>query len=665
LFSQRSVEDQEERQMALTTYGDLRKQLASDGIKWTVNPALTDATPITRPPLGLLGKLPPGDPKQRVDVAALVRANPPTNALLAQDLFNRGILSQKPAVQGRSGSLAPAAVTMPIAGGAGGGGASVVDWRNRFGWNWITTIRDQDPCEHCWIYAATALVEAMVRIEHCVWCARSEGDYIESNKVTCGQCGDPTNVLKWIGSNGQCDLDCVPWVDRDPGNRSGPYWNPPPNGCGGGSNAAPPAYNPPFDRDGRTVKIPAYTSIGNIDDQKSWIQNVGPLVVYFEVYSDFYGWSGNVPYEKSSTATAQGGHIMLAVGFNDSLGCWIVKNSWGNSFGDNGFCLIGYGQCGIDSSDKLGLQLTNPDPWTKRRSHAGGMLESGDGALHRNFELIAPSHGNSWTHWWRDNSVSALPWSKAETIGNDVADPPTFTATTYNRNFEMVYRTTANRLHHRYFDQSSQKWEDGPIFGPSNTTGAVGFIESGWGPGNFEVVAGVGGGKLQHWWRSGTEWQPSVTFGSNILTAGPSLIQSTWGALEFIAVLDNGTMQHWWRDGSTWKSDQIFGANIKSPPVMIQGQYGMADETGNGNFELVVANTEGQVEHWWRDNSNTKFIWSKSATFSSGVSRVLALVEGSFGFNLEVVVLCLDGTIQHFWRDNGGWHAGVTIGSTL
>lgn len=39
--------------------------------------------------------------------------------------------------------------------------------------------------------------------------------------------------------------------------------------------------------------------------------------------------------------------------------------------------------------------------------------------------------------------------------------------------------------------------------------------------------------------------------------------------------------------------------------------------------------------------------------------------DGSFGFNLEVVVLCRDGTIQHLWCDNGGWHSGVTIGSTL
>ena len=94
---------------------------------------------------------------------------------------------------------------------------------------------------------------------------------------------------------------------------------------------------------------------------------------------------------------------MPAVGFDDG-----VKNSWGTGWGNGGFGLIACGQCGIDASNKLGVRLTNPDPWTKRRSHAGGMMESGDGALHRNFELIAPSAGHSWTHWWRDNSKSNL-----------------------------------------------------------------------------------------------------------------------------------------------------------------------------------------------------------------------------------------------------------------
>ncbi len=669
--------------MALNTYGDLRRAVATEGLKWTVNPVLSDETVIARPALGLLpGVFPMAEGLPRVNVAALIAETPTTNVLLRSYLVGKGLLPAADTAHGSPlaspGSLnaldtsrAPIIPASGAFGGAGGSaGAPTVDWRNRFGWSWITEIRDQDGCEHCWIYGSTALVEAMVRIEHCVWCTRSEGDYIEANQIWCGHCGNPSDVLNWMQANGVTDLDCVPWVDSDPGDRSGAYWAPWPGGGCSSSGTPPPAWNPCRNRDGRTVKVPAYTSLGNTDDQKSWIDGIGPLVVGFDVWSDFQGWSGNQPYVKSSSATYLGGHVMLAVGYDDTLQCWIVKNSWGTSLGDAGFWLIGYGQCNIDSYSKLGLQYTNPDPWTKRRNHNGGMIESGDGALHRNFELLAPSAGNSFTHWWRDNSSNGLPWAKAETLANDVAAPPTFTATTYNRNFEAVYPTTAGRMHHWYFDQAAQHWDDGEIFGPTDVVGSVGFIESSYGPGNFEVVAAIGSHELQHWWRDGTfTWHQGPTFGSNVAAMGPTLLQSTYGNLELVLVLTSGEMQHWWRADATvaknWTGDQSFGSGISSPPCMIQGQYGMANEFGNGNFELCVALPNGTVQHWWRDNSGGPFTWTMSATFGSNVARVLALLEGSFGFDLEVIVLLTNGMLQHYWRDGNGWHPGVLIGSTL
>jgi hypothetical protein len=54
------------------------------------------------------------------------------------------------------------------------------------------------------------------------------------------------------------------------------------------------------------------------------------------------------------------------------------------------------------------------------------------------------------------------------------------------------------------------------------------------------------------------------------------------------------------------------------------------------------------------------------AQFGSNVNRVIALLQGSFGFNLELIVLRNDGMLQHYWRDDGGWHADAgTIGTTL
>ena len=54
--------------------------------------------------------------------------------------------------------------------------APSVDWRDRFGWNWISSVRWQGGCNSCWAFGTAALYEAMVRIEQCVWCRRSEGD---------------------------------------------------------------------------------------------------------------------------------------------------------------------------------------------------------------------------------------------------------------------------------------------------------------------------------------------------------------------------------------------------------------------------------------------------------------------------------------------------------
>jgi C1A family cysteine protease len=651
--------------MAFSTYGELRQQLEAEGIKWTVNPAFSDSTPITRPGLGAdLAKFPKAKDIAPVDVASLVKTLPTTNTFLRAHLVTRGLLpASARAIGGSSQTGATAA-----SGGAGGSGGSLptsVDWRNRWTWNYVTGIRDQDPCEHCWIYASTALVECMVRIEHCIWCDRSEGDYIEANKVPCGQCGDPADVLNWFASNGVCGQDCVSWVDSDPGNRTSTYWNPWPGGCGGGSMLPPPAYNPPTNRNGKTVKIPAYTALGDNTAEKNWIDAIGPLVVAMDIYSDFFGWSGNVPYTKSATATYEGSHIMLAVGYDDNLQCWIVKNSWGTGYGNGGFYLIAYGQCNIDANSKLGFQYSNPDPWTKRRSHSGGMIESGDGALHRNFELLAPSSANSFTHWWRDNSSATMPWAKAETMANDVASALTHTGTTYNRNFETVYRTLNSQLHHWYFEQTSGKWNNGPIFGPSNTIGGVGFCESNFGIGNFEIVVAVQGGTMEHWFRSGNVWAKSVTFGSGVLTAGPSLLQSTYGNLEFVATLGNGQMQHWWRNGSTWIGDQLFGSGVASPACMIQGQFGADTDSGNGNFELCVAMPNGTVQHWWRNNQASSFPWAMSTSFGSGVREVVSLLQGSFGFNLELIVLRSDGMLQHYYRDDGGWHAAEVIGTTL
>src|SRR6478672_1737233 len=82
----------------------------------------------------------------------------------------------------------------------------------------------QQCSESNWIFAPTGVIEAMTRIEHCVWAPRSEGDVVRGLGVVVGQCGDAQNTFNWIASNGQADPACIPWPF--PAARNDGYWVP-------------------------------------------------------------------------------------------------------------------------------------------------------------------------------------------------------------------------------------------------------------------------------------------------------------------------------------------------------------------------------------------------------------------------------------------------------
>jgi hypothetical protein len=528
------------------------------------------------------------------------------------------------------------------------GAASSVDWRLRWGWRWITVPRNQGPCGSCWAFAATCVVESMIRIEHCVWGVRSEGDLHDGMGYTCSQGGWPNVALTWIKTHGIADPDCYPYYGYDH------------------------AYTPTVDRNGRTTFIPDCVVLSTLDIQKTWLDTVGPITMVFEVWHDFDGYGGGV-YVKSNNPSnyLRGLHAVTIVGYDDSNQCWICKNSWGTTWGESwngikGYFRIKYGEVKCDNYSKYGVRFTDPDSWTKRRLHNGNLLESSGGTLHRNFETLFVST-NHLQHYWRDGSTNI--WSAGPSFGNDVASYPTFTCTTYNRNLECVYLTTGHRLHHWWRDQGTGVWYDGGIFGPNDADGIPGFIQSNYGaPGNFEVVVHTSDGRLNHWWRDhGTfVWYDGGRFGNCIGFSGSSLIQSNYGIkgnFELVAV--NGAthlLQHFWRDndnGMVWYPGVCFGSNINSSPVMIQSQFGATDESSPGNFELCVA-VGGMVQHWWRDNLNNTG-WHMSTTFGTNVQSVVGLLQGSYGFNLECIVLLTTGRIQHWWRDGSGWHAGPVI----
>ncbi len=91
----------------------------------------------------------------------------------------------------------------------------------------------------------------------------------------------------------------------------------------------------------------------------------GPLAGFMEVYSDFPSYTGGI-YEPLPSATYQGGHGIVIVGYSDDGvdPYWICKNSWGTNWGDNGYFNIKMGVCEVGTyvMKLWGVSLTNQAP---------------------------------------------------------------------------------------------------------------------------------------------------------------------------------------------------------------------------------------------------------------------------------------------------------------
>jgi hypothetical protein len=666
----------------ITTIGQLRQHLLASNATWAPPEHLPDDAPLQHFSTGGdASKAQPASAAPPVDFKAVLPAQS-SNPLLT--------LRRNALFTGHTQTL-PANLSHPVianialkAEDAAPAPPALVDWRSRWGGLWLASIQNQGACGNCWAFASAALVESMVRIEHGAWSKRSEGDIRDGwldprTPPFVGACAHGAGIqdaLTWITQNGVADPECYAYVDHDQ------------------------QYTPTADRSGRTVRIPTVQSLGSMDDVKRWLDTVGPVAAHLDVWQSFMNHGSGVwtlnpaidiagPDKNTPSINWPGSHILLIVGYDDAQKAWILRNSWGTGWGVGGYGLLGYGQANIDSNTRFGLQQPSPDPWTRRRLHNGCLIESSDGASHRNFEALLPTFEDI-KHVWRDGD-GALGWHLAgptqaknePAICNGV---PAFTSTTYGRNFETVFwhaasSTHPNGLRHQFFDQAAQKWNDGGSFGPADVGGYPGFIQSSYGaPGNLEVVFRTTDGKLCHWWREDTapwRWQELIRFGANVLQSGPSLIQSHAGTgilpgdftgakpgnLELVAVLTTGQMQHWWRDDSKstpdWEAGAIFGADIPNTPVcMIEGAWGTKDETSLGNFELCVS-TGWFFEHWWRDNAGDGQ-WHKSGQFGSRVKHVWGMIQSSWG-NLEIIVETIDSGYQHYFRDGNGWHAGPMI----
>ncbi len=214
------------------------------------------------------------------------------------------------------------------------GAPASVDWRNKGA---VTSVKDQGQCGSCWTFSATGAIEG-------AW-AIAKGDLVDLSEQELVDCatgisygshgcngGQMEGAFKFVIENGQCSLSSYPYTAKD-------------GTCQKCSSVA------------------HITSCSDVkpNDQVSLKAAVAQQPVAVAIEADtryFQSYSGGI-LTSSSCGTSLD-HGVLTVGYGEENGqkYWLVKNSWGTSWGDKGYVKIARS----DSTNDAGICGIAMDP---------------------------------------------------------------------------------------------------------------------------------------------------------------------------------------------------------------------------------------------------------------------------------------------------------------
>ncbi|XP_062091143.1 pro-cathepsin H-like [Humulus lupulus] len=205
------------------------------------------------------------------------------------------------------------------------------DWRHQ---NIVSPVKDQGHCGSCWTFSTTGALEAAYKQAFGKDISLSEQQLVDCagafNNFGCHG-GLPSQAFEYIKYNGGLETEeAYPYTGQ--------------NGiCKFSSENV-----------GIQVVESVNITLGAEDELKQAVGLVRPVSVAFEVVSGFRFYKkgvftsdtcGNTPMDVN--------HAVLAVGYGveDGVPYWLIKNSWGASWGDNGYFKmeLGKNMCGVST----------------------------------------------------------------------------------------------------------------------------------------------------------------------------------------------------------------------------------------------------------------------------------------------------------------------------
>ena len=202
------------------------------------------------------------------------------------------------------------------------------DWRNHK--NIVTHVKDQGSCGSCWAFSAVEAIESAWAIKNNELLVLSEQEILDCDKSDDGcSGGEMINAFKYVEENGLCKESDYKYVEHD-------------EECHKNCNSV--------------VSIKNYVSVKPNSDYELMSAVVQqPVSVAIEANQDIFQLYKSGIIKNNCGNEIDHGVVVVGYGTENGVNYYIVRNSWGSSWGEDGYVRLernsvinsGSGVCGI------------------------------------------------------------------------------------------------------------------------------------------------------------------------------------------------------------------------------------------------------------------------------------------------------------------------------
>jgi cathepsin L len=236
------------------------------------------------------------------------------------------------------------------------------DWREK---NRVTPVRDQGPCGSCWIFATLGVYESAYLIAN----PKEDSTTLHVNEQQMLDCNFPeANCTGGFHDNALIYLQYYGLTDWDPNYRYNPLA--PARGSYCNANYGDRPYYPR-----NWGYVPSSTLIPTDAEIKHAITSYGPIISAVIAGKNWDNYDNDKGVLKGTTPNDNDpqkkvNHEVAIVGWDDKMqgaelpaGAWIVKNSWGENWGDKGgYVYVPYGR------ENIGFTASWVTAWPNKSS---------------------------------------------------------------------------------------------------------------------------------------------------------------------------------------------------------------------------------------------------------------------------------------------------------